>query len=329
MSWKGQFLWAANRLLRALDIQVVRYRELRRPTAAHLAREPPPGVSYSGSETPFLKVFQGSGVDLRDSFDFTVVMPTTLRPTINRALRSIFSQQYDGRVQVWIGVDVPLGSLDLLQETCRAVPARQCVFCFYPGYSTSRRHGGQHAAGDGGALRTVLSYLANSRFVAYLDDDNWWSSDHLASLHQALNGAEWAYSLRWFVHPDSGRSICKDEWESIGPGRGVFRQYGGWADPNGIAINKQVCEAVLPWWAIPMRNSPNARAADRNVFRILSREFNGRATGQYTVFYTVNEADSLHKERLRLIGAERYAAAAHPVIEPGLEETRISNERLA
>jgi hypothetical protein len=318
MSLKGQFLWTVNRLLRSFDIEIVRYSDLWRPTN-HLGPQPrrdPPTLSV---ETPFLKVFQGNAVDLRDRFDFAVVIPTTLRSTIHRALRSIFRQEFDGRVQVLIGVDVLHGSREALEETCRAVPERQCVFCLYPGYSTSHRHGGLHGSGDGGALRTVLSYLANSRFVAYLDDDNWWSADHLASMRQSLSGAEWAYSLRWYVHPDSGRPICKDEWESVGPGRGEFQQYGGWVDPSCLAINKQVCEAVLPWWSIPLRNS-DRWGADRHVFRILSREFKGRATGRYSVFYTVNEADGGYPAVMRLIGAERYAAAARPSVEPGAVE---------
>ncbi|HTT75528.1 MAG TPA: glycosyltransferase family A protein [Candidatus Binataceae bacterium] len=268
-----------------------------------------------GSETPFLKVFQGGGVDLRESFDFAVVMPTMLRSTIHRALRSIFRQQFDGSVQVLVGVDVPLGSRVALEEICREVPERQCVFCFYPGYSTARRHGGQHSDACGGSLRTVLSYLANSRYVAYLDDDNWWSSDHLASMSQALNSAEWAYSGRWWVHPHSGRPICKDEWESIGPGRGIFRQYGGLVDANCIAINKQVCEAVLRWWAIPVRVSQTMTNSDTNVFKNLSHEFKGSFTGHYSVFYTVNESDGGHEDRVRLIGAEQYAAAARSASE--------------
>ncbi|HTT77114.1 MAG TPA: glycosyltransferase [Candidatus Binataceae bacterium] len=322
MSSKGQLLWTVNRLLRPFDLHMGRYSDIWGPTAAQLASWPLPGTSSSSNETPFLKVFQGSGVDLRDSFDFAVVMPVTLRPTINRALRSIFSQQFDGRVQVLIGVDVPLGSRDGLEEICREVPERQCVFCLYPGYSTSRRHGGPHADGCGGALRTVLSYLANSRFVAYLDDDNWWSPDHLASMREALSGADWAYSLRWFVHPHSGRPICKDEWVSVGPGRGEFRHSGGWVDPNCLAINKQVCEAVLRWWSIPMRISQTMTDSDCNVFRMLMHEFKGRATGRHSVFYTLNEKDR-HQARMQWIGADRYAAAGRPTVEPEPKGARL------
>jgi hypothetical protein len=315
----GQLLWTANRLLSPLDIEIVRRSDLWRPTD-NLGPQPRRDAPILNTEPPFLKVFQGRGTDLRDSFDFSVVMATTLRPTIHRALKSIFRQQFDGRVQVLIGVDVPLGSRVALEETCSAVPERQCVLCIYPGYSTARRHGGQHADANGGALRTVLSYFANSRFVAYLDDDNWWSEDHLASMSQALSGAEWAYSGRWFVHPQSGRPICKDDWESVGPGQGEFQEFGGWVDPNCIAVNKQICEAVLPWWSIPVHKSDSWRDADRNVFRILSREFSGRATGRYSVFYAVSDADGQHAARMQQIGAERYAAAARPPVGPEPEE---------
>lgn len=308
MSWKERFARTANRLLRLHEIQIVRGTDLWRATS-QLGRQPWPGPASSVSETPFLKVFQGDGGDLENRFDFAVVMPTTLRVTIHEALMSIFRQEFDGRVQVLIGIDVPRGSVAELEQTCMTVPERQCVFCLYPGYSSSSRHGGQHAAWDGGALRTILSYLAYSRFVAYLDDDNWWSSDHLSSMWQALSEVEWAYSGRWFVHPHSRRVICKDEWESVGPGRGEFRHFGGWVDPNCIAINKVVCEAVLPWWSIPLRNSLRAMDADRNVFRILSKWFSGRATERHSVFYALDETDERHESRMRLIGAERYAAA--------------------
>ena len=311
MSWKERLARAVNGLLSSCDIQIARSTDLWRPTS-QLGRQLRPGARASNIEAPFLKVFQGRDADLQNSFDFAVVMPTTLRTTIHQALSSIFRQKFDGRVQVLIGVDVPLGSIAALEQTCCAVPERQCVFCLYPGYSTSRRYGGQHAAWDGGALRTMLSYLAQSRFVAYLDDDNWWSSDHLASLQQALIGGEWAYSGRWFVHPRSRRPICKDDWESVGPGRGEFRHLGGWSDPNCIAMNKPICEAVLPWWSIPLRNSHTAMDADRNVFRILNSQFSGRATGQHSVFYALNEADERHERTIRLIGADRYAAAASP-----------------
>ena len=181
------------------------------------------------------------------------------------------------------------------------------MLLFYPGYSTSSRHGGLHAPQDGGSLRTILSYLANSCYVAYLDDDNWWSEDHLSALYAVLSaGAEWAYTLRWFVHPGSRQLICRDDWELVGPGVGFFR---GWVDPNCLAIDKIACEAVLRWWSIPQPNSANGMNADRNVFRILSTEFRGAPTNRHSVFYEITETDPMHPYRLSVIGEQRYHAA--------------------
>src|SRR5262249_52245411 len=180
---------------------------------------------------------------LQKPADFAVVMPTVLEPTITDAIQSVFNQRFDGTIQLLIGIDTGNYELARVEQLCRSVPDRRSVFLFYPGYSTSRRYGGLHPGRDGGSLRTVLSYLANSRYVAYLDDDNWWSEDHLSTMYSVLSaGAEWAYALRWFVHPDSRQPICLDEWESVGPDAGFFS---GWVDPNCLAIDKGIVPAAV------------------------------------------------------------------------------------
>ncbi|MDE2185069.1 MAG: glycosyltransferase family 2 protein, partial [Alphaproteobacteria bacterium] len=238
-------------------------------------------------------------------------MPTTLRPTIADAVRSVFAQRFEGTVQILVGADLSAGDASrLIDDIGRSVPDSHSVLFFYPGYSTSQRHGGMHAAHDGGALRTILSYLANSRYVAYLDDENWWSDDHLSSLYHVLSaGADWAYASRWYVHPASRKPVCRDEWESVGPARGFFRST-GWVDPNCLALDKIACEAVLRWWAIPVRNSPKAMDGDRNVFRFLSTEFNGVPTGKFTVFYQLDETDPMHPRRLNWIGPQQYRSCS-------------------
>lgn len=312
MTWKASIAAMANGILRRFDIQLVRGVDIWRPLS-QLGKQPIPEGLTAPFSAPFLKGLHGSGItSLQAPADFAVVMPTMLRPTIADAIQSIFDQRFDGSVQILVGIDASTGDAGLVEQICRSVPDRHSVLLFYPGYSTSRRHGGVHAPWDGGSLRTVLSYLANSRYIAYLDDDNWWSDDHLSSLHAALAaGAEWAYALRWYVHPGSRTPICRDEWESVGPGGGHFATWGGWVDPNGLAIDKIACEAVLRWWSIPQRNSSKATASDRNVFRILRTEFRGAATGRHSVFYEISEADNfMHPHRLRWIGEQRYRSCA-------------------
>lgn len=177
----------------------------------------------------------------------------------------------------------------------------------------------------GGALRCILSYLANSPYVAYLDDDNWWRPDHLRLLRAALDQADWAFSLRWFVHPSSRRAVCVDKWESVGPNRGVFRErFGGFVDPNCLMLNKVTCEAVLPQWNYPLLGDPLGRAEDRNVFAGLRRFFRGAPTNEPSAFYKVDPEDGMHPLRLRLMGPA-YDHAAQPDCEsPALSSFGIS-----
>jgi hypothetical protein len=312
LTWYASLAATANRILRRYDIQLIRGADIWRPLT-QLGRQPDRGGPTAPFSPPFFKSFLGSKVrSLQEPADFAVIIPTILRPTIADAIRSVFDQRFDGSVQVLIGIDASASDLSFIEEICRAVPDRHSVFLFYPGYSTSRRHGGLDASWIAGSLRTALSYLANSRYVATLDDDNWWSNDHLSAMHAALSaGADWAWSLRWYVHPSSRQPICHDEWESVGPDKGYFSEWGGWVDPNCLAIDKIACEAVLRWWSIPLRNSPGAMDSDRNVFRILRTQFRGVPTGLHSVFYQISEADQfMHPYRLSVMGKERYHAAS-------------------
>jgi hypothetical protein len=291
-------------------LELVRDADFWRPLAG-LGTSTAPGGPTKPFSAPFLRGFQGSRItSLQEPADFAVVIPTILRSTLVDAVQSVFSQRFSGSIQLLIGIDASNQDTTLIDQFCGTIPDRQSVLLFYPGYSTSCRHGGVHISRDVGSLRTMLSYLANSRYVAYLDDDNWWSDDHLSSMHTQLSaGAEWAYSLRWFVHPGSRQPICRDEWESVGPGRGYFRKWwGGWVDPNCLAINKTACEAVLRWWCVPM-NAKTKMDADRNVFRVLRTEFRGAPTGRYTVYYEINESDLMHPYRLSVIGEQRYRSS--------------------
>ncbi len=245
--------------------------------------------------------------DLQTPFDAAVVMPTLLRPSLRVALEAIFAQNFRGRIQVLVGVDQPQGDLAVVEAACALRPRNCAVQVFWPGYSTAARHGGVMAPADGGALRSILTFLANSPFVAYLDDDNWWGPNHLKLLRTALARAEWAYALRWFVHPETRQAICVDEWESVGPDAGYFKErFGGFVDPNCLMFNKLACPRAAQLWCLPMFNNP--MLGDRSVFAHLSRHHRGAATGRASVFYTMNPADGLHPIRVARMAAA-YAAA--------------------
>lgn len=250
----------------------------------------------------FLRTYADADIDLQVPMDAAVVIPTVLRPTLSQAVRGVFAQRFQGRIHILIGIDNIRGDLAMIDAICAARPPHCVVQVFWPGYSTSTRHGGLTPSGDGGALRSVLTYLANSPYVAYLDDDNWWDPEHLCQMRRAMADAEWTFALRWFVHPDTRRPICVDIWESVGPGQGLFNEsFGGFVDPNCLMINKVACPQAPQLWNFPLERDP--MSADRNVFAFLKMRHKPRGTGQPTVFYTLNSNDGLHKVRLRLMGA--------------------------
>jgi hypothetical protein len=245
--------------------------------------------------------------ELQSRFDVAVVMPTVLRDSILEAVKSIYAQTDVQRIQLLIGIDCPIGNSEELEALLEATPDHVTPCVFYPGYSTSVRHGGLHLAKDGGAIRTILSYLANAQYVAYLDDDNYWAQDHLCSLLKAIQGHRWAFAYRCFLHPQSRKPICVDNWESVGPGLGMFKErFGGWVDPNCLLIDKTNCESALPLWTTPLTGDTKGMSADRRIYNWLQNEAGPPATNDLvSVFYLMQENDGIHPYRLKIMG-DRY-----------------------
>lgn len=230
--------------------------------------------------------FDIQGRDPQTPADVSVIVSTVLRPSLRDALESVYRQDLGGTIQILVGVDKNAQALEPLVDLFRVRPAHVGVLVLNPGYSTSERHGGLHRAHDGGALRTILSYLANSRLLAYLDDDNRWLPNHLSSLSRAIAGFDWAYSLRMFVDERTGADLCVDEWDSVGPGKGLRRDtLGGFVDINCLMIDKSRAEDALPDWTQPLPGL--TMSADRRVFHRLRTRHPVAWTGLATVRYTI------------------------------------------
>ena len=221
--------------------------------------------------------------DLQTPFDVGVVMATVLRPTFAQALRSVYTQRFTGRIHVLVGVDRWKGDRGTLDALVAERPANVSVTVLDLGYSTSERNGGIYKSRYGGALKTILSYAANSRYVTYLDDDNWYAPDHLATMLAVIAGKDWAFSLRHFVDERTGEILCPDTWASLGPGRGVYGQsQGGFVDTNCFLIDKVACHDVFPEWAMP--RFEGGTGGDRQVLqRLLKRPYG--TNDAHTLFY--------------------------------------------
>jgi hypothetical protein len=220
--------------------------------------------------------------DLQSAFDVGIVMTTVVRPSIAQAVRSVFAQRFGGRIQVLVGIDQWKGERALLASLIAEAPSHVAMTVIDLGYSTSRRHGGSYPSDYGGALKTILSFAANSRHVAYLDDDNWYAPDHVTSMLEAVAGKAWGFSLRHMVDRQTGAHICPDTWESMGPGRGVYAEaQGGFVDTNCYVLDAQACYDVFPEWAMTRFGGTGG---DRQVLKLLAGRSWG-TNGRHTVYY--------------------------------------------
>jgi hypothetical protein len=230
--------------------------------------------------------------DTQTPFDVAVVIQTILRPSLSRAVRSVFRQDLKGRIQVLVGIDKKQGHDSLLDELIQQCPSHIRITVVDLGYSTSRRHGGLYSTRYGGGLRTILSYAANSRFVAYLDDDDWWAHDHLSSLLAAIQGKDWAFSYRWIVDQPTGWPICRDEWDSVGTQPGINKdRFGGFVAPSTLMLEKEACHFVLPFWSLAAWD--DATGEDRLVFAALLKDHSWVATGKYSSYYEMRPPEQL------------------------------------
>lgn len=225
--------------------------------------------------------------------DIGVVMPTTMRASIVQAVRCVYEQQGGGRIQLAIGADINPGETAELFAVLDQRPPHISALVLTPPFSTSVRHGGVHRAVDGGALRTILSYLANAHAVAYLDDDNVWAPDHLARLRAALVGQGWAYSQRMLVDAETGRELGVDRWDSVGPDQGRFAADGGFVDTNCLLVDKLAAAHAFGLWAEPGLNRPSKRA-DRAFFGAL-RMLPYGVVERPTVRYGIRPTNLLHQ----------------------------------
>jgi hypothetical protein len=234
--------------------------------------------------------------------DVAVAVTTVCRETLLRAVRSVYWQDFTGTVHLLIGIDVDLqGDKARLLQTIEAERPKNVLLTVVDlGYSTSQRHGGVHRCHFGGSLRTILTFAANSEWVAYLDDDDWYLPEHLRLCVEAARGKKWAFSLCWYADSDRSQRLCIDEIESVGPGKGGFAaKFGGFVRPSALIVNKLELPQIHHLWS----QSPTAKGdgEDRLVFAELRKIPEYGQTQAATVCYSLDPKDSNHDRRCEFI----------------------------
>ncbi len=268
-------------------------------------------------------------MDVQKQFDMAVIVPTTLRPSLSRSIQYVFSQDFRGRIQILIGIDIRCGDPALIGRLCAQCPANMNITVLDLGYSTSSLHGGVYPNKFSGALRTILSYAANSNHVAYLDDDDWWHREHLSSLMSAIGNNAWAFSLRWFADAESGMPICEDTWDSLDPGtQGINAQrWGGFVSPSNLVLRKDACHFVFPSWALSP--FPDGTGEDRLVFDALRKIPQWTTNTWHSCYYSISVETAQHAHHKREFDARNitwiYNRDAIKMMSALCEQAEVAN----
>lgn len=231
--------------------------------------------------------------------DVSVVLVTICRKSLYRAVRSVFSQDFEGTVHLLVGADVEMfGDFnEIISELMPECPPNITLTGISLGYSTSTRHGGVHSSWYGGSLRTALSFLSSSELVTYLDDDDWYEPQHIRLLHKAIQGKTWAFTLSNYADPNDESILGIDTTESVGPSKGIYTaKFGGFVRPSATLLNKVKLSHILHLWSISP--FPSGDGEDRLIFRELLKYLDYGETGVATVNCAIDPADGMHAHRV-------------------------------
>jgi hypothetical protein len=143
----------------------------------------------------------------------------------------------------------------------------------------------------------AMSFLSNSEFICYLDQDNWFEPDHVASLIAAIqaNGSQWAFSLRNIVD-EEGNLVIPDLCESLGNLHHVFNSPTDYlVDTSCYMLRREVAVHFAPAWYGPTRPPRGQMERDRLFCRLLLEHCPKVCSNRrHTVNYTVgNRPDSV------------------------------------
>lgn len=142
---------------------------------------------------------------------------------------------------------------------------------------------------NGHRVYGAMPFLTQSRYVSFLDEDNWYEKDHLHTLMGLITsrGLAWGYSLRNIVSVD-GDFITTDDCESLGDWPAWNDDGAHLVDVNCYLMRRDLAINASPLW---YRRFRDQESPDFVLCRKLILEQPRHASsGRYTVNYRVGRS---------------------------------------
>jgi len=134
-----------------------------------------------------------------------------------------------------------------------------------------------------------FSFLASGDYIAWLDDDNEFTPNHIESLVRITEekNLDWAYSLRQIVDSE-GKFICNDDCENLGKYKSVINDH--FVDVSCFFVRRELAVNIAPVWYRQARPPQGVMEVDRALTAVLMHEQNKLkfdTNNDYTVKYRV------------------------------------------
>lgn len=201
-----------------------------------------------------------------------IVIPTTGSPILSKAIESVLLQTYK-HVEPWVIIDGPE-----FEQSAKAILQN------YPNVKSMVLPANTGANGFyGHRIYAAVSYLFNHDYISYLDQDNFYDTNHIENMIATLrsNNWDWCHSLRK-IYDSNGNYVCDDDCESLGKWPIYLNNAAHLVDTSTYLIKKEVILNLAPAWY-------SGWGGDRRFYAAISHHYpNFGCTQMNTVCYRLD-----------------------------------------
>jgi glycosyltransferase involved in cell wall biosynthesis len=214
-----------------------------------------------------------------------VIIPTTGRATLRRAVQSVLAQTHPDTVAV-IVVDGPQFGPATIESLDGLLPHPRIQLMPLPQNTGANGYQGHRIYGS-------VPQLVNQDWIFWLDDDNWFEPDHVAECVGSCveHGLSWCATLRNIYEP-GGAFLCVDECESLAVVPTWFNPSSHHVDTSCFCLSREVAVQLAMHWHrphLPFDTDPAKYVSpDTSICQVLRQDapcyaLIARATVNYTL----------------------------------------------
>jgi glycosyltransferase involved in cell wall biosynthesis len=214
-----------------------------------------------------------------------VITAATKHPNLRKCIESVQQQDYPN-VEHWVVADGPEW-YESVDRVVASLPDRSRVQVVRLPRATGKDNWCGHR------IYGAMPFLTLTSFVCFLDEDNWFDTDHVSSLVTSVVAAKarWGFSLRKIVDAD-GNFLMLDQCESLGTLHPAFlakTDKGFHIDTNCYFLRWDTAILTSALWYQRGSSGPDSSPSpDLVVSQNLASHFSsGICNMKYSVNYTI------------------------------------------